>query len=610
MEEVGDKIVEWVEEQSVERQEILAGFLDLCDTLCNRVFTYGVHASGIIISDTDLPEIAPCRFAGSPTQRIPVTQFPMDEIEALQLVKFDALGLRTLDVLADWKGQMQKEGIDIEWSGLEHEEQNPEMWEMLSQGLTAGIFQVESGYAKKLAKGFKPQSVSDLSAIVALNRPGPIRSGAPESFIKRRAGEEEVTFDHPYLEDILSKTYGFFLYQEAVIRFFTKLGYSESDADAVRKILGKKQPEKWLDLFHGRDEWEGKGYIEVAASRGLGDLSQTKAAGWDGQDIENLYPNLDNPAWTIWSKIVSFAKYSFNLAHSVAYGTVGFRTTFAKYYGPYQYYISCIRNVDKNKKAEQMSEFIGEARRFGIAVRPPDIQYSQDLVTSYNNDILFGFSDVKNVGKDAAKYLVELRESGDVDVTTPETLSDSLAELSNEFNKEKANRKAAGLEVQAGQSPKMRLKANQIAALFTAGAWDRLGERDESLQAIQKCEREMLDVVLTDNTVEVFQNNTDKTSDCDTYEDALRPYEEDVRYYLPGIVYNIRPTVVKASGEPMGIVTIEYNGASLEFAVFPKSWQKYQWLFKERTPGVFKIKHSMSRSGRAGYHFEEGQKLS
>lgn len=607
-EEVGEDILDWIKKQPKNRHDVLLRFIELCEVLCNRVSNYGVHASGIVISDEDLQAIAPCRFASAKEQRIPVTQFAMDDIDALMLVKFDALGLRTLDVLADWKHQMQEDhGIEVEWSQLEWEEHPEEIWELLDDGYSSGIFQIEKGYPKQLCEKIKPRGVLDMSAIVALNRPGPIRSGAPDSYIARRAGTEEVTYDAPFLEDILKDTYGWFLYQESVIRYFNKLGYSESDADVVRKILGKKQPEKWVDLFQGRDEWKGKGYIEMAAKAGLGDIETTKARFWEGQDVDGLWDEVKEPAWVIWRKIVDFAKYSFNKAHSVAYGTIAFRCAFAKYYGSAEFYKACIRKVDKNKKTERIPMYINEARRMGIPVLPPDILRSLSVVSTNQGDILFGFSDVKNVGE-AGELICDIRN--DYEVTTPELLDDALVAEGEQWSARKKEAKLKEAKF-VERSPKQQLGSNKIASLYNAGAWDAYLDRGITMQQKQAYEKELLGVIISDDSPQILMNNYDKIADCDTYDEALAPWDGEERIHtLCGTITSLRETFTKKEGKAMGIVTIEYEGDELEFAVFPAQWKAYKFLWKERTPGIFTIRYNLNKQDEPGYNFKEGEKLS
>lgn len=593
--DVGERILDWIEKQPANRQKVLIDFLDLCRVLCNRASNYGVHASGIVISDADLMDIAPCRFAGSKEQRIPVTQFAMDDIEKLMLIKLDLLGLRTLDVLSDWRRQMKEYGIEINWSQLEWEDHPVEMWEMLDNGFSAAVFQLEDGYGKHLAKEFRPRSVEDLSIIVATNRPGPIRSGAPDSFITRRNGGTDDKFDGrkiPLLKKTLEPTLGWYLYQEQVIRYFTDLGYDASDADAVRKILGKKQPEKWDAIYQGSEEWEGRSYIDMTAKAGL----DRKTA--DG----------------IWAMLKEFGKYSFNKAHSVAYGTTGFRCTYAKYWGPSEFYMSAVRNVDQQKKNIRLPEYINEARRLSIKVYGPDIEFSQAQVAVHDGDVYLGFYDVANVSQDAANYLVELRDEG-VDISSPEALSAELEQRSKERSKINAQRKKDGMAPLDGKSPKQRLNAAHVTNLYTAGAWERLEGYPTSIPDMQDREREMLNgIILSDNVDEMFAAHAEEIEalePLDAYDEALAPYcGEDLRWTLPGVVTHVRETKVRATQKKMGIVTIYYEGRELTFAVFPDQWRSSRFLWRERTPGVFTIKHSLNKkSGKPGYHFDQGWKF-
>lgn len=589
--DTGDKILSWLEGLPADRQPYVADFLSFCEVLCNRVSNYGVHASGIVVSDVDLPDQLPCRFAGSQSQRIPVTQFAMDDVDARMFVKFDALGLRTLDVLSYWKRRMkERHDLDIEWSQLEWDYIDHDLWKLMDDGFAAGVFQIERGYPKKLAERFKPRSVSDLSIIVALNRPGPIRSGAPDKFIRRRAGLEETEYGHPFLADVLDETYGVFLYQEQVIRFFSKMGYSQSDADAVRKILGKKQPEKWDALYYGKDEWEGKSFIEMTEKNGI--------------DREH--------ADQIWDELVEFGKYSFNKSHSVCYGTIGFRANFAKYFGVHEMYESLIANVDHAKKIERMPEFINEARRWDIKIHRPDIEFSEANVSiSPAGDIYLGFSDVKGVSEEGANLLVDLRDEGH-DLSTPEKLSAVLEAMSKEWSKENAKRKKEGRPPQDGKSPKQRLNSGHIEKMYTAGVWERVEGEQTPMREMQERERAMLNVIISDNTAEAFLAAADEIAQLDdTYEEAKQEYPgEDCYYTLPGVITNIRETRTKASGKRMGIVTIEYEGDSLEFAVFPNEWNSHKFLWHERTPGIFTIRHSLhNKTGQPGYNFDKGVKL-
>lgn len=585
--DVGDRILDWVETLTTSRQNVVIEFLQQAAVLCNRTSGYGVHPSGVVISDVDLDDELPCRFAYG-TQRVPVTQFPMEIVDKRMFIKFDILGLKTLDILSNWKAQMFKSyGIEINWDQLEWEDEYVELWEQLHEGLSAGGFQVEDGYAKRLSKQFKPKSVSDASIIVALNRPGPIRSGTPDKFIRRRFGQEEVSYAHPILEDILNETYGEFLYQEEVIKFFSALGYSMSDADAIRKILGKKLPEKWAALYNGTEEWEGKSYVQACKAAGISETIASK----------------------IWAQIVNFAKYSFNKAHSVAYGTILFRTMFAKYYGYPEFIAACITEVPDPKRAERIPAYVGEARRKGHSVYPPDIDNSESLVAVRDQDIYLGFSNIKGVKTPAAEFAVGLREER-VPMGTPEDLGEYLDRLSKERAKENAARKKQGLPPLEGKSPKQKLTSGQISALYTAGAWERREGYQTPIRELQAREKEMLQVVVTDQTEEVFERNQEHLEDCDDWSDLLLDYSHDTMYTVPGAVQSIREVQTRKTKADMAIITMEYQGDVLEFAVFPNEWVTHRFLWQEKVCGIFKIRHSLNpNNGEVGYNFQTGYKI-
>jgi DNA polymerase III subunit alpha len=575
MREVGDKIVEWVESKGKAREEILVNWLWMLEHLCSRVQNYGIHPSGIVVSDTDLPGELPCRW--NKDEKLRITMFPMDDVDKRKFIKMDVLGLRTLDTLTEWKKLVKENaGIDINWSGMEQGEYPEEMWQLFDRGLTLGLFQIEDKNAvRRLVKDFKPRSVEDLSIIVALNRPGPLRSGAGDDFTNRKHGREEVQFDHPFLEDILSETYGIFLYQEDVIALFNKMGYTLSESDAVRKILGKKKPEALKALHDGLGEWEGKGWIDVAP-KFLGDKSEV-----------------------VWKKLEGFASYSFNKSHSVCYGTVTFRTDFAKYYAPAEFAMACIRTDEK-----RAGKHVGESRRMDISILPPDILLSMDRVTADDEgNLRYGFNDIKGIKGDSGKYLVELRNRyGDV-IRTRGGLEDVLEQEKEEWKQRQDDAKVA-LRPFKEKSPAQRLRSNQIDALQLVGAFDEYEERLVTLQQRQQAEKDLLGVILTDNSEQVFKNNHDLLLECDSYEEVDLEYEEDMRYTIPGVIVDIRETKTRAKGDSMGIVQVEYEGDQVEFAVFPQQWKSYKFLFKERTPGIFTL-----RKTQRGLNFEEGRKL-
>lgn len=572
MDHVGTEIARWINEQELHRQDILWRWIDFCDVICSRASGYGVHPSGVVVAECALDAELPTFW--SVQQEELATQFPMDEVDGRMFVKQDLLGLRTLDTLEEWEALTGKK---IEWSGLEFTQEWPEeMWELLDHGFTQGVFQIEDGYARRLCEQFKPRSIEDLSVIVALNRPGPIRSGAPDSFIVRRNGGTDDKFDGrniPFLEGILDDTYGWFLYQEQVIAFFSKLGYSLSEADAVRKILGKKKPEDMKALYEGLGEWEGKGYVQMAAHHLLAVLAEE-----------------------IWQKIEDFAKYSFNKSHSVAYATIAFRTIYAKWQDPAPFVMALIKtNPDK------AGDYVVEARRMKIAIESPDIMKSKAEIALVDDTIYFGFLNIKNIAKGSAVFLEDLRDQ--YGPTTPDEVRAALDAMSVQWKEKQAAAEETGKTFKQ-RSPKQIFGSNKVDALWFSGAFDNYVPRNLTLGDRQKLEQEYLGVVLTDNTQQAFENNVSLLADCDDFVEFIES-ESIGRATIPGVITLVKKVKTKAEGKDMAIVTMEYDGREIQFAVFPQSYTKYKWLFRERTPGIFTI----GRTDR-GQNFIEGRKLS
>lgn len=589
MDHVGKEIATWISEQERVRHDVLWRWIDICDVICSRASGYGVHPSGVVVAETALDCELPAFW--SVQQEELATQFPMDEVDGRMFVKQDLLGLRTLDTLEEWEKLIGKK---VPWSGLEFTQEWPdEMWELLDLGLTQGVFQIEDGYARRLCEQFKPRSIEDLSVIVALNRPGPIRSGAPDSFIVRRNGGQDDKFDGrniPFLEGILDDTYGWFLYQEQVIAYFSKLGYSLSDADAVRKILGKKKPEDMKALKDGTGEWEGKGYLQMAEAAGLpihaGVFSESPVKPEDTYGVARL----------IWDMIENFAKYSFNKSHSVAYATIAFRTIYAKWQDPAPFIMALIKtNPDK------AGDYVVEARRMDIAIEPPDVAHSKAEIALVDDTIYFGFLNVKGIAKGSADYLETLRDK--YHFTTTAELFSALMSEGDIWKEKQTIAKEAGKAFKQ-RSPKQIFGSNKVEALENAGAFDNFSPRSMTMGDRQALEQEYLGVVLTDNTKAAFDNNPELLAECDDFVDFI---EDDMcnRATVPGVITTVKKVKTKAEAKDMAIVTIEYHGREIQFAVFPQAYHKYKFLWRERTAGIF----TLARNDR-GQNFIDGRRLS
>jgi DNA polymerase-3 subunit alpha len=585
MDHVGPEIKKWFDGISdLQKQKRVGRWLDMLRVVCSRISGYGIHPSGVVVSDVPLAAELPCMWNNS--QKTQVTCFSMDSVDERMFVKQDFLGLANLDILDEWEKLIAPMVGEIDWKAVE-KDYDPRLWELCDRGLTLGIFQINDGYARHLCKEIKPRSIEDLGIIVALNRPGPIRSGAPDSFIVRRRGEEDDKFDGrkiPLLAEILEPTYGWFLYQEQVIAFFEAIGLNKSEADAVRKILGKKKPEDMRALRDGSGEWEGKGYFELAEKAGLS----------------------KKLAETIWEKLEDFAKYSFNKSHAIEYATLGFRTLYAKYNAVAQFFIACIRIWTAQKKdKEEIGKYVSEARRMGIRVLPPDIHRSHEDIDTVDGDILFGFANVKGIGKEAARYLMKLREH--YDLSSPDDFRNALETEQEKWESVRDLAKKGEIDFGEGlkglvvapsatkKSPRQQFPANRVDALESAGGWGQ----DGSMREIQKAEKEFLGVILTDECDEIFERCWKDIEQCDSYLD-LEDAEKGNRIFLPGAVASLEPKKTRKEGKAMGIVTIEYEGDQAEFVVFPREWRQYRFAWKERTPAIFVLS-----KGDRGTKFED-----
>lgn len=561
---VGDQIGEWVAADRT-RVEMRRQWVEHIKVLCGRVSGYGIHPSGVVVSDVDLNDELPCEMRGGGKEKTAVTIFPMADVDHRQFVKQDFLGLRNIDTLQQWEQLVEQRIGPINWtnfwSGLEGQSHPEDMWKLLEQGFTRGIFQIEEGPGKLLCKSFKPRSVEDLCAIVTLIRPGPARAGAPKSFVARRRGQEDDAFDGrkiPILKNILDDTYGWFLYQEQVIQYFSKLGYSLADADAVRKILGKKKPEEMKALYEGAGEWLGKGYKDVA------------------------WPQLSaDTAEIIWSKLEDFAKYSFNKSHSLAYATIGFRTLFCKYYAPAEFVIASISTIgDDPDRDKKTAGYISEGRRLGIKVQGPDIMRSQVEICAVDGDIIFGFSNIKHIGKGTAQYLVDLRDKYGP-FYSHQALTAAIEEETARYEERKHQAARDGRKF-VERSPRQRINAKHEEHLFDAGAFDNYTPRQLTLRERQSFEKEYLGVVLTDQTQEIVERNLHEIAECNELHDIADLSVGDY-VQVPLIIANIEQMKARKNGAIFGKIAGEWDGEEVQFVAWNKEWQNYRFLWQERT---------------------------
>lgn len=340
------------------------------------------HAAGVVITRLPVADYVPL----AKNDESVVTQYTMVTLEELGLLKMDFLGLRNLTVLHDAVKMVRAKQPNFTLADIPDDDKA--VFEMLSAGRTSGVFQMESAGMTGVCVGLKPRSIEDITAIIALYRPGPMES-IPR-FIACKQEPEKVKYKHPMLEPILSITYGCIVYQEQVIEIFRKLaGYSAGQADMVRRAMSKK---KVKDI-----ERERGAFVHGDASRNI--------AGCEKNGIPTTV------AESIYDEIYDFANYAFNKAHSVAYAVVAYQTAWFKYHYTREYMAALLTSVLDSQ--DKVAEYIGECRDNGIKLVPPDINESgANFTVSESGDIRFGLVAVKGVGRSVIENLLAERDRG------------------------------------------------------------------------------------------------------------------------------------------------------------------------------------------------------
>ncbi|MFO7543162.1 MAG: DNA polymerase III subunit alpha [Thiobacillus sp.] len=405
-------------------EEELAELLPLAEKLEGITRNVGMHAGGVLIAPGKLTDFCPLyRAEGSDAA---VSQFDKDDVEAVGLVKFDFLGLRTLTILAEAVRFVQRhedrKGFRLEDLSLD----DPAVYKLFADGNTTAVFQSESRSAKDLEKKLKGDCFEDIIALMALNRPGPLGSGMVDDFIARKQGKQKPEYFHPDLEPVLKSTYGIIVYQEQVMLVAQILaGYSLGSADMLRRAMGKKKAEEMAK--------QRSIFLEGAAKRG----ADTKVA-------ERLFDLMEK-----------FAEYGFNKSHSAAYALIAYHTAWLKAYYPAEFMAATMSS--EMSDTDKVRVFYEDCRANGLTMLPPDINQSGYRFEPVSRtDIRYGLGAIKGSGEAAIGAIVAERETNG-----PYT---GLFDLARRVDKRYLNRRV-------------------LEALVKAGAFDALNEHRASLMA-------------------------------------------------------------------------------------------------------------------------------
>ncbi len=364
-----------------DKDERVRTLIDTAMSLEGMPRNTSTHAAGVVITANPVCTYVPL----SKNDDTVVTQYTMTTIEELGLLKMDFLGLRNLTVIDDAQRQIQEQDPDFLIDRVP--DNDPETFAMLAEGKTQGVFQLESAGITGVCVNMKPTSIEDLTAIVALYRPGPMDS-IPK-FIANKLDPSKITYKTPLLQPILKVTYGCIVYQEQVIEIFRSLGgYTMGQADNIRRAISKKkmkviEAERKVFVYGDKEQ-----NISGAIAKGV------------REDV----------AQSIYDEIVDFANYAFNKSHAVCYAVVSYQTAYLKCHYPRQYMAALMTSVLDS--AEKVSGYIAECKEMGIATLPPDINHSDDEFTVEGDSIRFGLGAVKNVGHGLIRSMVDKRREG------------------------------------------------------------------------------------------------------------------------------------------------------------------------------------------------------
>ena len=538
------------------------------------------HAAGVVITKNPVVDYVPL----ATNDDTVVCQYTMTTLEELGLLKMDFLGLRNLTVLADAVEMVKRQEPDFSLEDIPDDDQG--VFEMLTQGKTSGVFQMESAGMTGVCVGLKPQSIEDLTAIVALYRPGPMES-IPR-FIACKHDPSLISYKHPALEPILSITYGCIVYQEQVIEIFRRLaGYSLGQADMVRRAMSKK---KVKDIQRERGA-----FLHGDRSRNI--------AGCEANGIPA------DVAESIYDEIYDFANYAFNKAHAVCYAVVAYQTAWFKLHHPREYMAALLTSVLDS--AEKVSEYINECRDMGIALLPPDVNRSRDSFTVEPEGIRFGLVAIKNIGRGFIQAVVRERERGG-DFTGFQDFCERMYDSD-------INKRAVENLIRAGAFDGFGARRSQLIAvhdklLDSIGASRRQnveGQLDFFGMSSGATQRRSVEMILPDipeyAPEELMRQEKEVTGlylsghPMAAYRDVARragavhiaavnedfaqeggptSFRDEQRITVAGIVTAYR-TKATRSGSLMAYATVEDDTASIELLCFSRTLEKYGRLLGE-----------------------------
>lgn len=524
------------------------------------------HAAGVVITKLPVCDYVPL----ARNDDTVVTQFTMTTIEELGLLKMDFLGLRNLTVIDDAEKEIRKLEPDFSMKNIRDDDE--QTFAMLGEGRTSGVFQLESAGITGVCIQMKPQSIEDMTAIVALYRPGPMDS-IPK-FISSKLRPDTITYLTPQLKPILNVTYGCIVYQEQVIEIFRKLGgYTLGQADNMRRAISKKKQHVIVE--------ERKAFVYGDESRGIPGAIKNGVS--------------EAAAQKIYDEILDFANYAFNKAHAVCYAKVSYDTAYLKCHYPRQYMAALMTSVLDS--AVKIAGYIAECKEMGIPVLPPDVNRSEDVFTVEGDSIRFGMAAVKNIGRGLIRRLVEERSA--------EGSFTSLEDLCRRMNETDLNKRAVENLIKAGAMDCFGCKRSQLLYTYEAvmdsvadtsrknisgqlGMFDMLDDA-QSKQAVpmpnipeldrqqmMAFEKETTGLYLSGHPMDGYRallKHANVIPIADIVSE-MSVYGDEQTATVAGVVQAVKMKTTR-NNSTMAYVTLEDDTASIELLVFSNSLNQY-----------------------------------
>lgn len=527
------------------------------------------HAAGVVVGDRRLDDYLPL-YRGKKGEV--VTQFDMKYVEKIGLVKFDFLGLRNLTVIQDCLNMLEEQGKEIpDLVNMDFED--PASYDLLARGDTTGVFQLESSGMKDLLTRLKPSTFGDITALVALYRPGPLESGMVDDFVERKHGRMAVEYPLPQLEPILKDTYGVILYQEQVMKIAAVLAnYSMAEADGLRKAMGKKIAEMMVE--HRNRFMKGA--------------------------EENELP-LDKAEY-IFDLMEKFGGYGFNKSHSAAYALVAYQTAFLKAHHPVEFMAALL--TSEISSLDGVVKFISECRSHDIEVLPPDINESALNFTVVKGAIRFGLVAVKNVGEGPVEAIIEARISGGP--------FKDLFDFCERVDLRKVNKRVMEALIRCGAFDSTGIRRSQMTAaleealdygsriqkekndpqmgLFDMGGGSGAAINRPTFPDIDEweardlllLEKEALGLYLSGHPLKQYERVVEKFSNANGT--TIKEMTNGAPVRMGGSVQEAKVIMTK-KGDKMAFLSLEdVNGGLVEVVVFPRLYQMVADLLVTDTP--------------------------